>query len=174
MDPSAALVPLTGNGLVLREWRDDDLPAMVDLFEDPDVARWTPIPSPFDLAAAHDYLAMIRRTRIEDGRLHLAITRYGDDTPLGLVFISPVRASAGYVVGKAHRGQGLAVRASRLITDFAHQAFGLRRVYLEIASGNVASMAVARSLGYQFTDKEPERVESNGYSLTLLTWVHEV
>ena len=173
MDPSVSPVRLTGNGLVLREWRDDDLPAMVELFEDPDVARWTPIPSPFDLAAAHDYLTMIRRTRAEDGRLHLAITRDGDDTPLGLVFLSPVRSSAGYVVGKAHRGQGLAVRASRLVTEFAHEVCGLRRVYLEIASGNEASMGVARALGYHLTDTPPERVEANGYSLTLLTWAHE-
>ncbi|MGR6919510.1 hypothetical protein ACU635_35200 [[Actinomadura] parvosata] len=42
----------------MREWTADDLPVMVELFGDPQVDRWTPLRSPFDLAAAHSYLAL--------------------------------------------------------------------------------------------------------------------
>jgi len=52
---------LTGHGLILREWSDEDLPALRDLFDDPDVAYRTPLVSPFDLTAARDYLADARR-----------------------------------------------------------------------------------------------------------------
>jgi RimJ/RimL family protein N-acetyltransferase len=50
--------PLTlrGDGIVLREWRSDDLDDLVVMLDDPDIARWTPMPSPFDVEAGIAYL----------------------------------------------------------------------------------------------------------------------
>src|SRR4051794_34426197 len=70
-------IRLTGHGLVLREWTEQDLATMVELFDDPDVAYRTPIVSPFDLAAARDVLQKARRARAEEQRIHLAITTDG-------------------------------------------------------------------------------------------------
>ena len=42
---------LTGSGVVLREWRSDDLDDLIVMLDDPDIARWTPMPSPFDVEA---------------------------------------------------------------------------------------------------------------------------
>lgn len=142
-DHLARPIRLTGRGLVLREWADADLPAMTDLFDEPDIAEYTNIPSPFDPG---DYLAMIRRTRAEDNRLHLAITKDGR-APLGLAFFSPARGEVGYVVGKAHRRQGLAVRATRLLTEFGHDVIGLPRLTAQIIEGNTPSLGVARAAG---------------------------
>ncbi|MGW3645799.1 GNAT family N-acetyltransferase [Streptomyces sp. NPDC000878] len=47
-----AQLRLTGEGLVLREWTEADPPAMADLFDDPEIAHWTPLASPFDPAEA--------------------------------------------------------------------------------------------------------------------------
>jgi RimJ/RimL family protein N-acetyltransferase len=47
-------VRFAGDRLVLREWTDDDLPTMLELFDEPAVARFTPLASPFDLGAATD------------------------------------------------------------------------------------------------------------------------
>lgn len=49
-------VRLRGHGVVLREWKDGDLGAMVKLFDDPEVAYWTPLVSPFGPQAARAYL----------------------------------------------------------------------------------------------------------------------
>ena len=68
---------LTGHGLVLREWRDADLATMMELFDDPCIAHRTPIASPFDLAAARDYLHKARQARVQDQRIHVAITTDG-------------------------------------------------------------------------------------------------
>ncbi|WP_371781906.1 GNAT family N-acetyltransferase [Streptosporangium subroseum] len=59
-------IRLTGLGLVLREWTDDDLPVMVELFDDARVNRWTPLRSPFDKEAARTYLAQARQRRADD------------------------------------------------------------------------------------------------------------
>ncbi|OUC94551.1 GNAT family N-acetyltransferase, partial [Streptosporangium minutum] len=100
---------LSGHGLVLREWGDGDLPAMVELFDDPEVAYWTPLVSPFDLNAAQVYLKRARERRTAGQRVQLAITVDGRD-PMGEVLLMLTGpgldvAEIGYVVGAAHRGR---------------------------------------------------------------------
>lgn len=164
-------VLLTGSGLVLREWDEDDLGAMTKLFDDPQIAYWTPFASPFDLAAARTHLDRIRLDRARGQRLHLAITTDGRE-PKGEVMLNTVTATIGYAVGPEHRGQGLAHRAVVLTTDYAHRVAGLPRVSLEIEPANHASTGVARAAGYHLTGTPPQTVEDKGRSLTLLTWSH--
>jgi RimJ/RimL family protein N-acetyltransferase len=165
-------VRLTGNDLVLREWEDADLPAMVELFDDADIAERTPLRSPFDLDAAHDYLDAVRRTRADGTRLHLAVTAEGDK-PLGEVLLHLSRGTMGYGVGAAHRGQRLALRAARLLRDYAHQELRMACLLLEIEADNSPSIAVARALDFHPTGEEPERVAEKGRTLLLHTWVHD-
>jgi RimJ/RimL family protein N-acetyltransferase len=168
---------LAGFGLRLREWAAADVPAMVELFDDAAVARWTPLASPFDEAAAFAYLDRARERRAEDRGLQLAVTTDGH-TPLGevLLFTSGPygRASGGpdaelgYAIGAAHRGQGLATRAVRLMTGYAYREAAARRVILRIDLGNAASEYVARTAGFRLADGAP----SDG-GPELRTWVHE-
>ena len=48
--PFPARIELSGEGLVLRDWTEADLPAMPALFDDPATAYWTPLVTPFDEA----------------------------------------------------------------------------------------------------------------------------
>ena len=159
---------LVGDGLVLREWERGDLAAMVKLFDDPEVARWTPLVTPFDLEAAKAYLD---RAHTANGRIQLAITVDGQE-PMGEVLLMTDKATLGYSVGPAFRGQRLAVRALKLLTTYAHEEAGLPRVILEIEPGNAASSGVARSSGYQLTDLPPTIVTDKGREVSLLTWEH--
>ncbi|MFD7885889.1 GNAT family N-acetyltransferase [Streptomyces bauhiniae] len=159
---------ISAHGLRLREWTPEDLPVLRDLFDDPDVAYRTPLAAPFDAAAARAYLdGAIGAPR----RLHLAITTDGR-TALGEVLLNRDLRSIGYVVGAAHRGRGLAVRALRAMTEYAHRAEGMDRVLLEIEPDNAASAAVARSAGYRRAEVGPETVTDKGRTYELLTWGH--
>ncbi|MEV7228734.1 GNAT family N-acetyltransferase [Polymorphospora sp. NPDC051019] len=167
---------ITGDGLHLREWTDDDLPALSELFDEPQVDRWTPLRSPFDLTAARKYLDKAFRARAEDRGLHLAITTDGR-TPLGEVLLfqtggGPDEAEVGYAVGAAHRRRGLARRAVTLLTGYAHRSLGMRRVVLRIDPANVASVAVAHSAGFAPTDEPPVTREAEGRTVSLRTWCH--
>jgi RimJ/RimL family protein N-acetyltransferase len=163
---------LAGSGLRLREWTDADVPAMVELFDDAAVARWTPLASPFDEAAARAYLDRARARRAEDLGLQLAVTTDGQ-TPLGEVLLFTTGphgrvaggpdAELGYAIGPAHRGQGLASRAVTVMTGFAYET-GARRVILRIDLGNEASEHVARTTGFRLADDGEAGVR---------TWVHE-
>lgn len=165
---------LSGHGLTLREWDDDDLAAMAGLFDDPDVAYWTPLVSPFGLEAARLYLKRARERRAAGQRIQLAITVDGRE-PLGEVLLmrngtDPEIAEIGYGVGPAHRGRGLATRAVRVMTGFALGTLGIERLLLKIEADNAASEAVARAAGYHLTDAPPIAAEEKGRPLSLRTW----
>ncbi|MFC7643389.1 GNAT family N-acetyltransferase [Streptosporangium lutulentum] len=135
--------------MVLREWEEGDLAAMVGLFDDPDVAYWTPLVSPFDLEAARVYLKRAQERRAAGKRVQLAVTVDGGE-PMGevLLMLSELNldvAEIGYAVGAAYRGRGLAARAVRVMTGFARDTVGVSRLLLEIEAENAASAGVARA-----------------------------
>ncbi len=171
-------IRLSGLGLHLREWTDDDLPVMVNLFDCPDVHRWTPLRAPFDLNAARTYLDQARIRRSEGRSIQLAITVDGS-TALGEALLVPTcltgqdpnrrTAELAYAVGPAHRGQGLTSRAVRLVTAYAYHQLSMDQIILRIAPDNVASIAVARATGFELTDAAPCTRRDNH---SLFTWRH--
>ncbi|CAL9515798.1 GNAT family N-acetyltransferase [Streptomyces sp. enrichment culture] len=169
--PFPAPLELRGEGLVLRDWTEDDLPAMPALFDHPDIAYWTPLASPFDEAAARARLERDRRLRAEGSVILLAITVDGR-TPCGEVMLrrSDAGIELGYAVGPAHRGQGLAARAVRLMAAYAHQQLGADRVILELEPENAASVAVATRAGFRPLDVPLIEGEEKGRPYALQTW----
>ncbi|MCT9075841.1 GNAT family N-acetyltransferase [Streptomyces fulvoviolaceus] len=165
---------LEGHGLRLREWSDEDLADLVTLYDDPEIARWTPVASPFDLDAARAYLTGAREGQAQGRKVQLAITTDGI-RPLGEILLfrsqSDERdAELAYGVGAAHRGRGLAARAVRLASGYAARELRPRRVVLCIDAENAASEAVARSCGFALTDDAPVRRVSRGHPIALRTW----
>lgn len=156
---------LGGDGVVLREWEERDLPRMVELFDDDEVARWTPLPTPFTLAEAR---ARLDRSRRRDP-LQLAITTDGDE-PLGEVMLMST-GHLGYALGPRHRGKGLAARAVVLLRDHGHDV-GYDVVRLQISEHNEASNALARRTGFCRVPGGDEVVVSKGVAHRLETWEH--
>jgi RimJ/RimL family protein N-acetyltransferase len=159
---------LRGDGLVLREWTEADVPAMVRLFDEASIDEWTPLETPFDSGAATRYLARAGSSRTA---LQLAITTDGV-TPLGEVLLFPDGETAvvGYAVGLAHRGAGLAARALRLVMAHAAGTLGVRRFVARIAPGNVASEQVATACGLRLTAEPLVVREMKGRTVETAVW----
>jgi RimJ/RimL family protein N-acetyltransferase len=108
-------ITLSGLGLHLREWTDEDLPVMVELFDEPQIARWTPLASPFDLSAAQAYLAKAREAHVAGRGIQLAITTDGRQARGEILLYRAGEdgqdAELAYAIGARHRRQRLA-RAS--------------------------------------------------------------
>lgn len=176
--PFPTPITLRGLGLQLREWTDDDVPAMAALFDETEVDRWTPLRAPFDHTAARAYLDQARARRVANLAVQLAITTDGHDargeillfrTGAGGRCETGHDAELGYAVGAAYRGQALATRAVRLITDYAYVDLGMRQVLLRIDPANTASVAVARATGFELTGL-PAGTSAGGGPLR--TWRH--
>ncbi len=164
-------VRIAGDGLVLRDWSDEDAPALAELFDDPAVAYRNPVPSPFGLAESRAYLADAARSRIAGRRLQLAITTDGG-RPLGEIRLNRATGSIAYAVGAQFRGRGLATRALRLMTAHAHGRLGLPRVTLEIEPDNAPSTRVARGAGFAPTGQPPVGANTGRRTVILETWFH--
>ncbi|MGW7053499.1 GNAT family N-acetyltransferase [Streptomyces sp. NPDC054887] len=162
---------LSGEGLVLRDWTEADLPVMPELFDHPDIAYWTPIVSPFDRAAARARLDRDRQMRKAGTTILLAITVDGG-APLGEVMLrrAPEGTEIGYAVGPAHRGQGLAARAVRVMAAYAFEQLGAEQVILELEAENAASVAVATAAGFSLLDVPLITGEEKGRPYALRTW----
>ncbi|MGP3773391.1 GNAT family N-acetyltransferase [Streptomyces sp. SDT5-1] len=168
----AERMEVVGEGLVLRDWGEADLAAMPELFDHPDVAYWTPMASPFDAAAARAQLELCRKRRAEGTSILLAITVDGG-APLGEVMLRRAAEGMeiGYAVGPAHRGQGLAARAVRVMAAYAFEELGASRVILELEAENAASVAVATKTGFRLLDDVPLiHGEEKGRPYALQTW----
>jgi len=146
---------------------------MSELFDDPQVRRWTPLASPFDLAAATAYLERATLRREEGSALQLAVTER-DDVPLGevLMFLSPGMVEVGWALGAAHRGRRVASRAVRVLLAWAAQAWGFDRVRALVEPGNIASERVAAACGFTPVRGTPVLVEARGGGTVGLTAWH--
>lgn len=171
MDP----VVIRAEGLVLREWDDEDVPAMVAMLNTSEMDRWTPLAHPFDEEVAAAYVERAHQRRAQ-GTLQLAITEDGAE-PLGEVLLFPTDMDAtcelGYTVGAEHRGRALAARAVRALLPLA-KAEGYRNACLRIAVDNVASQQVALAAGFELTADPLLRQERKGYVVHLATWARAI
>jgi RimJ/RimL family protein N-acetyltransferase len=167
-------ITLTGDGIVLREWQSEDLDDLIDMLDEPEIARWTPMPSPFDVEAGIAYLKRCYQGRVNGSRIQLVITADGG-RPLGEVLLFGVdlglkEAELGYLVGKDHRRRGLASGALSLLSAYARSSLNLSRLLLRIDPRNTASTAVAQHCGYRLTGEPPILQEGPYGSSRLDTW----
>ncbi|MEU5286124.1 GNAT family N-acetyltransferase [Streptomyces sp. CA-278952] len=143
-------------GLRLRRWREDDLSALLEAYEDPAMRRWLATQvSGADGAA--DWLEAQRTGWATGTRFAFAVTDGGrDGEPLGNIVLKRPDpgndcAEVGYWTTAAARGRGVASRALTALTDWAFTEFaeqGLSRLELLHQVDNEASCRVAEKCGY--------------------------
>jgi RimJ/RimL family protein N-acetyltransferase len=145
--------PLHDGETVLRQWRDDDVDALVALCQDPEIVHWIRVPVPYRREEAGAYLGSRDPAARAGSAAHLAIAAAGDDAPLGSIsllrfFWPDRRGEVGYWLGAPGRGRGHATRAVRLICQWGFRALSLERIELQAATGNAASQHVAQRAGF--------------------------
>lgn len=139
---------LRDGDLVLRSWREDDVPALVAACNDAEIVRWIPIiPSPYTEA---DALAFVRGEVLPD-QSKFAISIAGEVVgSIGMSLNSHAyRGHIGYWVAAPARGQGVCTRALRLLSSWAFEELGLQRLELITDPDNRASQRVAEKVGFQ-------------------------
>jgi RimJ/RimL family protein N-acetyltransferase len=149
--PAEALVD---GATALRPWRDTDVAGLVAACQDPEIPRWTRVPSPYGESDARAYLLQ-RYDAINAGAsAPFAIVDAGDlGRLLGSIalmrFSWPnARAEVGYWLAREARGRGHATRAVKLLCAWGFRELGLERIELLAATRNAASQHVAERAGF--------------------------
>jgi len=137
----------------LRPPEDRDAHRIAQICADPEIARWTNVPSPYTLEDARGWIALAAIERERGTGLHLVAVRITDKRVVGAAALrlhgdSETFGDAGYWVAADARRGGVAARSVGLITAHAFGALLLHRVEIVISPENEASLAVARRCGY--------------------------
>jgi RimJ/RimL family protein N-acetyltransferase len=142
--------PLQDDAVKLREWTLDDVPAVTQACQDPEIPRWTTVPTPYREADARAYIEVITDPTLED-QVNLAVTRVTDGVVIGsisLMIVKPKVGEIGYWAAAEARGYGYTPRALRLLSKWAFGELKLPRLQLGTFPGNRASERVAEKVGY--------------------------
>jgi len=137
----------------LRPWRERDVPDLLEACRDPEIPRWTVVPSPYTEVDARAFVASQneRLSRGEAAPFAVVSPERGDflgSVEMTLLDRRSGRGEIGYWVAAPARGQGVAVRAVRLISAWAIEDLGLERLELLIEPENEPSQRVAEAAGF--------------------------
>ena len=146
--------PLAGDVVLLRPWREADMPGLVLAFSDPVMQRFSWRAAPYTETDARDWFAEQEQARLRGEELNFALAGPHDqDVVLGSVSLHEVRldqgcAAVGYWLAPEARGRGVATHAVLLLARWAFTELGLARLELTCGPDNEASQHVAERCGF--------------------------
>lgn len=131
-----------------------DIDVITRICQDPDILKWTTVPSPYSRADAEFFLGQIVGPGWESGSaLTWAIRLNGE--LIGMISLTSLDESMyelGYWMDRGVRGQGLMAEAVRRVADYGFEADGLNlgRIEWHAYVGNFGSASVARRSGFTY------------------------
>jgi RimJ/RimL family protein N-acetyltransferase len=154
---------LTDGTLTVRPWRRDDLDALVRACQDPEIPRWTSVPSPYTSATGTWFLDQCDAWWDAGTDLPMAIVDAGNDVLLGATGIHRIGADVdapgldgladevGYWLAAGARGRGVVTRGVMLLTRWCSATLDRPTLWLRAHPDNLRSLAVARRCGFRDT-----------------------
>jgi RimJ/RimL family protein N-acetyltransferase len=139
--------------LILRPRAPEDVDALVEACQDPEISRWTRVPSPYTREHALEFLDH-SAAEARDGEAIGLLAVDDAGTLLGSFSIMDLKAAPaygeiGYWLAGPARGRGIATRGVRLLTDWGHRELGLDEIEIIVHRDNAASHAVPLRAGYE-------------------------
>jgi RimJ/RimL family protein N-acetyltransferase len=150
--------PLSDGVIALREFESTDVAALVAACQDPEIPRFTLVPSPYTEEHARAWLRRVADGRAAGARMTFAIVDApAGDALLGAAGLNVIdhaqrTADVGYWLAAPARGRGVATRAVELIAAWSFDTLGLARLELRAQEHNHASRAVAGRAGFMPVD----------------------
>ncbi|MFC5217551.1 GNAT family N-acetyltransferase [Streptomyces coerulescens] len=145
-------VTLTTDRLLMRAVGPKDTHAVYEAVQDPDIQRWTTIPSPYLREHAHSFTEQL----VPDGWKYGSMLTWGLFLPegedlvgmLGLTMRSMSEAEIGFWGTREHRGNGYVTEAVLAASRWAFVDLSIDRVEWRAEVGNRTSRAVAERAGF--------------------------
>lgn len=157
--PWFSVPDVVGEQVVLRPWRESDVPRVVEACADVRTQAWLPqLPTPYGVADAQWYVRSREEQHAAALGMYWCVADPGDDRCLASVGLFGLGGTdpspeVGYWAHPAERGRGVVTEAVRRVVRHAvvpavDGGLGLHRVALRAAAGNSASNAVAAGAGF--------------------------
>jgi ribosomal-protein-alanine N-acetyltransferase len=139
--------------LLIRLVTEADLPALLVVNSDDAVTRYLPYASWRGSEDARSWYTRMSTLQAAGSALQFAIIERASGTAIGSCLLfrydeHSARAELGYVLGRAHWGQGYMHEALGSLIDCAFGELGLRRLEAEVDPRNARSAQVLARLGF--------------------------
>jgi RimJ/RimL family protein N-acetyltransferase len=138
--------------IVLRLREDRDAPAIADASNDPETRRWLE-DEPLTSERQRDLVSRAAEQWRTGRGAPFVVVDAASDCALGLLNVQfgedEEVAGLAVAVFPQARGRGVGSRALRIAARWATLELGLRRVYAEAASENIASIRAIEKAGFQ-------------------------
>ncbi|MEU1056310.1 GNAT family N-acetyltransferase [Streptomyces sp. NPDC005876] len=156
---------LTTDRLLLRTVGPQDTDAVHAACQDPDIQRWTTVPSPYSPEHARGFTEQM----VPAGWANGTMLTFGVFLPtgdlvamLGLTMLSLGTAEIGFWGTKEHRGRGYVTEAVLAVSRWAFTRMSLDRVEWRAEVGNTASRAVAERAGFTMEGTLRSAIDNKG------------
>ncbi|MFF9287662.1 GNAT family N-acetyltransferase [Streptomyces griseosporeus] len=157
---------LATDRLLLRAVGPQDTDAVYAAAQDPDIQRWTTIPSPYLPEHARGFTEQV----VPDGWADGSMYTFGVFLPAGQELVGMVGltmrslgvAEIGFWATKEHRGHGYLTEATVAASHWAFTALAVDRVEWRAEVGNHASRAVALRAGFTMEGTLRSAVNNKG------------
>jgi [ribosomal protein S5]-alanine N-acetyltransferase len=145
--------------LILRPYREADIPELVPLIGAREVAATTlRIPHPYTEENARAFLALTQ----EPGKIWLATTLRGDGRQIGGIGLrvddQHQHAELGYWIGVPYWGNGYATEGAREILRYGFEELDLHRIFASHFKHNPASGRILVKLGMRYEGCQREHL----------------
>ncbi|AYY12068.1 N-acetyltransferase [Actinobacteria bacterium YIM 96077] len=145
---------LTSERVRLSAPSESDIDQLATLCQDPEITRWTTVPSPYTRQHAEDFVRQQRDGWASGRSLTWAIRDPADARVIGMIGVGLTGdglGDIGFWLAPDARGRGLCSHAVRLVADrvFSDAALGVTHLTWWAYVGNWASRRVAWSTGFR-------------------------
>ncbi|WP_026212738.1 GNAT family N-acetyltransferase [Longispora albida] len=146
------MIEIKTERLLLRDWRDEDLPAWTAINADPEVREYLgPV---WDEAQSAASMVKYQEAYQRNGFSFWAVESLATGELLGLAGLDPVEPEVpfdgieiGWRLARSAWGKGYASEAALAALDFGFRTAGLAEIFAITLAGNVRSQAVMTRVG---------------------------
>ena len=163
---------LTTGRLVLSAPGEADIDELTELCQDPDIAAWTTVPSPYTRADAEHFVRDITAGGMAAGTDAVFVLRHATTGELlGMVGLHGIAARSdrrtahaelGYWTAPQARGHGYITEAARAVCRWGFEELGLERIDWMAFTGNDGSRRVAEKVGFSLEGTQRRRHVQKG------------
>jgi RimJ/RimL family protein N-acetyltransferase len=146
--------------ITLRPWERADVAFVYDSWQDPEMQRWTNV-HPYTALDAATFIELHARPQPEQDGAFFAVVSTDTGEALGSMSFDHIDwhlgvADIGYWMALEARGQGAATDALAALVGWGCRELRLTEVRLHVATGNLASQAVAERAGFTRADGDSD------------------
>lgn len=175
-------ITLEGSRVLLRPLKESDAKTIYMHARDPEVQRFTLLPSPYRPSDASRYVRMARSKKWQGKCVVRAIVPKPGKAIAGIITLDVNgenrRCYIGYWLARSFWGRGLAKESLQLMLQLAFETMGLSKVTSSVMHPNIRSFKLLEWAGFKLEGRQRRQILKNGewydellYGLLKEEWV---